>query len=173
MTKHWAVAIILLLSTAASSQARNDDPQVRKELVVSYHRMDVQLSGPGGKPLITVLNDVMAAGPYKDLLIRRARSTMAAGGDTQRGETTKVKTTITKLVVHGDVALANVYQKGDIIERDREGEFGPKGQIHHLIGGANFLDKWVKQSGKWRLLSEAYVSETMYVDGKKLPPPRN
>ncbi|MCW3058406.1 MAG: hypothetical protein JWQ02_227 [Capsulimonas sp.] len=173
MRKYWVAAAFLLLSSASASQARNDDGGVRKELAISYHRMDVQLSGPGGKPLITVLSDVMAAGPYKDLLIRRAKSTMAAGGETQRGETTKVKTTITKLVVHGDVALANVYQKGDIIERDREGEFGPKGQIHHLTGGANFLDKWVKQSGKWRLLNETFVSETMYVDGKKLPPPRN
>ena len=172
MRTYWAAAALLLLSTASASPAQINDASVRKELLVSYHRMDVQLSGPGGGPLIAVLNDIMAAGPYKDLLVHRAKNTMAAGG-VPRGEITQVKTTITNLVVHGDVALANVYQKGDITERDREGEFGPKGQMHHLTGGANFLDKWVKQSGKWRLLNETFVSETMYVDGKKLPPPRN
>ncbi|BDI30031.1 hypothetical protein CCAX7_20820 [Capsulimonas corticalis] len=173
MRKHWAAAVFLLLSVTATSQARNDDAGVRKELNASYHRMDQALSGSGGQQLISAIDDTLAKGPYRDELMLRAKHTMAAGGDKERVRTIQIKTTITKLAVSGNVALVNIFQKGDLIQKDMTGEFGPKGATHHLTGGGYYLDKWVKQAGKWRLLSETFQNETMFVDGKKMPSPSN
>lgn len=74
--------------------------------------------------------------------------------------------------VTGDTALENGTQDDAADAVDNTGQFGSKGQTHHLEQKTSFRAHWAKDGGVWKIQTIAFTDIEAFVDGNPYIPPR-
>ena len=160
-----------LMASLIFSGARADDASIKKEVEAQYTSLARHYQQKDFMAFVTCTTE--DARLYQILGGRITRAELASRMRHLKNEVKSVESarfTVTKWTLKGKEAVVEVTFKGAFTREDPAGDFGKKGQTHHISNTILSRDTWIKNGADWKMRASEQLSHKRQVDGKSQDP---